>query len=270
MEPFLRWAGSKRQLIPRLRRFWSDDFRRYIEPFAGSASLFFAIEPDRAILGDANGELISTMRAVKENVDDVLACLRRLPSGERAYYRVRGLEVGKLSRLEIAGRFIYLNHYCFNGIFRTNKKGRFNVPYGPPKSGARVRKTPLVRASSLLKRARLLSGDFAETLSHAGSGDFVYLDPPYAVSTRRLFAEYLPNSFGQSDLGRLGKELRTLDNRGAAFVITYADSPEGRRLLSPWNCTRVWTRRNIAGFAGNRRGSYEILATNLALGGGNL
>lgn len=171
MEPFLRWAGSKRQLIPRLRNFWSEDFRRYIEPFAGSASLFFDIEPRRAILGDANGELISTLRAVKKNVHEVVASLRRLPSGERAYYRVRSLELGNLSRPETAGRFIYLNHYCFNGIFRTNKQGRFNVPYGPPKSGARVKMAPLLRAARLLRRAKLLNGDFAETLSYARSGD---------------------------------------------------------------------------------------------------
>lgn len=265
MEPFLRWAGSKKQLIPRLRDLWSEGLCRYIEPFAGSASLFFELEPQQAILGDANGELISTLRAVKYNVREVVNHLRRLPSGKRAYYKVRALEPNNLSRPQIAARFIYLNHYCFNGIFRTNRQGRFNVPYGPPKNGGRVKAERLLKAARLLKNAKLVNGDFAKTLSYARRGDFVYLDPPYAVSTRRLFAEYLPpsNSFGHSDLGRLDGELHALDRRGIIFVVTYADSPEGRSLLSPWKPARVWTRRNIAGFASSRRGCYELLATNV-------
>jgi len=261
---YLRWAGSKRQLLPILSRYWSDGFSRYIEPFAGSSCLFFHIEPRDAILGDLNGELISAMRAIKLDVGRVIECLRRLPRSRSNYYRIRRIDPRTLGLCESAARFLYLNSLCFNGLYRTNIGGQFNVPYCPPGHNT-VPEDALVQASVLLRGATLLRGDFEQTISTSGAGDFVYLDPPYALSGRRVFSEYGPTTFQSNDLDRLRKSLVMLEKRGAKFVVSYADCKEARVALRDWKVRRVRTRRNIAGFTGDRKGSYELLATNLEI-----
>ncbi len=266
MHSFIRWAGSKRQALGELRRHWIGEPARYIEPFAGSASLFFDVGPRRAILADLNGELIGTLRAVQRDVYRVLECFHRLPKGKDAYYRVRCISPEDLCEFEAAARFIYLNRYCFNGLYRTNQEGQFNVPYGPPKRGVPLDENAIIQASTILKNALLVAGDFENTLALARTGDFVYLDPPYVTSKRRIFREYLPGSFGPADLERLGRVLCELNSRNITFVITYADTPEARKLLRSWNPRRIRIRRNIAGFTGSRRQHYELLATNSPLG----
>jgi DNA adenine methylase len=265
MKSPIRWAGSKRQTLPRLRELWGGGYARYVEPFAGSASLFFAIQPRSAVLGDLNWELICAFRAIRRDVDLVLQCLRRLPIGKSSYYKIREQDPKQLSAPEIAARFLYLNHFCFNGLYRTNLNGHFNVPYGPPKNGAALDECSIVGASKALQATKLLHADFEETMESVQGGDFVFLDPPYAMDGRRIFREYLPGSFGGPDLPRLKQALERLDAKGASFVITYADSLESRKLLKNWNRSRLWVRRNIAGFAANRRGYYEMLATNIEI-----
>lgn len=267
MKPFLRWAGSKRQILNRLLGFWPGGSVRYIEPFCGSACLFFSVEPCEAILGDLNWELVRTLRAVRDNVDAVIDHVRRLPLGEASYYKIREQDPRELSDTRAAARFIYLNRYCFNGLYRTNLKGRFNVPYGRQKTLTPIGATAIRKASHLLTRARLIHGDFAATLAHAQPGDFVFIDPPYAVDQRRVFSEYVPGSFSATDLARLKKALHHLEENGARFLVTYADSREGRELLGPWKPRRVASRRNIAGFSGDRRKSYELLAASQPGGG---
>lgn len=263
MNPIIRWAGSKRQIVGALKAFWPKNATRYIEPFCGSACLFFTLEPAAAVLGDLNREVILTYRSLQRDSSLVFECLKRLPRGKAAYYRIRSIAPHSLTETEIAARFLYLNRYCFNGIYRTNQAGQFNVPYGPPKTDLGYNFAAIESAAKLLRSATLINGDFETTLSHVRCGDFVYLDPPYAVSDRRIFAEYHPSSFSVADLERLSKSLATIHQRGASFLVTYADSKEARLLLKPWKPKRIWTRRNIAGFAGHRRGSYELLATNL-------
>jgi DNA adenine methylase len=265
MKSPIRWAGSKRQTLPRLRELWSGGYHRYVEPFAGSASLFFDIEPRSAVLGDLNWELITALRAIRRDVELVLQAIRRLPTGKRSYYKIRRQDPASLSEPEIAARFLYLNHFCFNGLYRTNLNGKFNVPYGPPKNGSALDERGIVEASKALQATELLHADFDETLAQVQAGDFVFLDPPYAMGGRRVFREYLPGSFKGTDLPRLKRALETIDSRGASFVITYADSVESRKLLREWNRSRLWVRRNIAGFAADRRGYYEMLATNIQI-----
>ena len=262
MRSFLRWAGSKRQLLSVLEQYWSNSFSRYIEPFAGSSCLFFHLEPRSAILGDLNGELIMTLRAIRLDAVRVIECLRRLPKSRQSYYRIRLIDPGHLGLFEAAARFLYLNSLCFNGLYRTNMSGRFNVPYCPP-GHKTVSEELLLQASVVLKAATLVRGDFQATIEAATNGDFVYLDPPYAVSRRRVFAEYGPTPFATSDLQRLDKSLAELDRRKAKFIVSYADCPEARKILANWNIRRVKTKRNIAGFTGDRRISNELLATNL-------
>jgi DNA adenine methylase len=264
LRSFIRWAGSKRQALRHLRPFWTGNGARYIEPFAGSCSLFFDIQPNEAVLGDINTELIRALRAVQREVGIVLECFRRLPKSRQAYYALRRVDPGRISEAECAARFIYLNRYCFNGLYRTNAKGEFNVPYARPRGRVRLDEDLLTGAARALARATLVNGDFQNTLIHARRGDFVYLDPPYVTSSRRVFSEYLPGTFEGRDLERLGGTLRELNSGGVTFVITYADSPEARTLLKSWNTRRIRTRRNIAGFSARRRGAYELVATNTA------
>jgi DNA adenine methylase len=265
MKSFLRWAGSKRSLLGQLRPYWPDDGSRYIEPFCGSACLFFDIRPSRAILGDLNDELIRTMRAVKNSPHLVLEAVRRFRRGKSAYYRLRTTSPATMAEADRAARFVYLNRNCFNGIYRTNQKGEFNVPYGPPRSERGIDERIILGASFVLGNAMIVHGDFEEILAHAQATDFVYLDPPYSSKSRRLFHEYVPGSFSEKDLQRLAAQLKRLDALQAYFVITYADSADARELLGPWRPRRVRVRRHVAGFGRHRRHAYELIASNIPL-----
>lgn len=265
MKTPVRWAGSKKTLLPVLRNNWTGNSGRYIEPFCGSACLFFDLEPNKAILGDINHELITTYRALKANADLVFERLEALPKTERSYYRVRAIDPDKLNKFDAAARFLFLNRLCFNGIYRTNVNGEFNVPYARPKKRFQHDKESILGIGKLLKRASLMNDDFEVVLSKAEPGDFVYLDPPYAVAKRRVFKEYHPDTFSEGDVKRLRDAIHDLDKRGVSFLISYADSAEGRLLAEGWISRRIRTRRNVAGFISHRRNAYEILASNRAL-----
>ncbi|MGH9363973.1 MAG: DNA adenine methylase [Thermoanaerobaculia bacterium] len=260
--PFLRWAGSKRQHVPFLRQCWVDgDYSRYIEPFAGSAAAFFAIAPPRALLGDINHELIHTYRAVRAAPQAVHRRLTRFPPGEDAYYKVRVMRPkGTILK---AARFVYLNRFCFNGLYRTNRSGDFNVPYGAP----RTRNVPDLEqfraCAGLLRRARLMHVDFRRLLAGVKEGDFVYLDPPYAVSRRRVFIQYAKGHFSTKDLADLSEWLNEIDRRKASFLLSYADSREARLMFRGWNSRRFAVRRNVAGFSSARRNHYELFISNI-------
>lgn len=262
-KPFLRWAGSKRQLIAELSRYWPSGNTRYIEPFAGSACLFFHLAPEQAVLGDLNADLMNTYRNIRCDVERVIECLRRLPIGKDAYYLIRAITPQSLTGPEQAARFIYLNRYCFNGLYRTNRSGGFNVPYGDPKGSHHIDEDRLRVASRLFRDTQFVCGDFEETLQYALPGDFVYLDPPYTVSHRRGFTEYQATGFTTHDLGRLRRALTSLDGRGIAFLVSYAESPEAELLKQGWHWTHVQTRRNIAGFSGSRGTASEVLVSNV-------
>lgn len=263
-KPFLRWAGSKRKQLPRLARFWSSAHTRYIEPFAGSACLFFELAPTTAVLGDSNRELIEVYRVVRDDPERLYRRLCRIQRDLPTYKRWRKLRPSSLDRDTRALRFLYLNRNCFNGIYRTNDEGRFNVPMGRL-PGAYFSKEDLLRCAKLLKRAKLVAGDFAKTIQNVLVGDFVYLDPPYAVTSRRLFREYGKNTFDTSDIPRFADALDTIDQARADFLVSYADCTEARSLARRWNSIRLPIRRHVAGFAGARKTAYEWLITNLPL-----
>jgi DNA adenine methylase len=261
--PFLRWAGSKRQLLPTLRSFWHTGFNRYLEPFAGSACLFFDLMPREALLGDVNRELMNAFRCIKRHPTRVGTALTSLPRGKRAFYRIRREDPVELPSLEAAARFIFLNRFCFNGLFRTNSAGRFNVPYGGAKVGHLPTVGELRRAARALKSATLICGDFERVLEHASAGDFVYLDPPFAVENRRVFRQYGPQTFGLNDLTRLAGALEELDFRGAAFVVSYAYCAEALKAFGAWHQRKFFVNRNIAGFRRFRRRAAELIVTNI-------
>jgi DNA adenine methylase len=262
--PFLRWAGSKRRLLPKLRTFWTSRHERYVEPFAGSACLFFALGPKKAILGDLNPELISTYIEVKYRLDAVLKELATLPPwNKREYLRLRSLDTSLLEPHERAARFIYLNRFCFNGIYRTNLAGQFNVPYSGDRCGAVPQDEVFQECAKHLRRATFVRGDFEKVLKHVEKGDLVYMDPPYAVRARRVFREYDPSTFTQEDITRLRTWMERLDTAGIDFVVSYAESEEADILKKGFSYETVAVRRNIAGFAAHRAMTNELVITNI-------
>jgi DNA adenine methylase len=248
--------------VPFLRQFWHpEQHKRYVEPFAGSAALFFAVEPARALLGDLNGELVDAYKALRADPSGVHRHLVAFPIGKAAYLAVRSSR--KPDPAWRAARFIYLNRFCFNGLYRTNFQGDFNVPYGAPRNDHLPSQTELCATAELLRHARLLHADFRETLERVKTADFVYLDPPYAISARRVFVEYGKEPFSTTDLHDLANLLTDIDRRGASFVLSYADSTEARAAFKPWHRRRFLVRRNVAGFSGARRNHYEMFVSNV-------
>ena len=263
-KPFLRWAGSKRQLLGRLVEFWPGGDSRYFEPFAGSANLFFKIEPCSAVLGDSNSGLMEVYEVVRDQPRALHDAFSGWANEERQYYEIRAIDPSTLCKADRAARLVYLNRYCFNGLYRTNGQGHFNVPYGGRKSGTLPSLPELQEASVLLSRAKLVTGDFAKTVKRARTGDFVYLDPPFSVQSRRVFREYGPETFGPSDLKRVRKSLKHLDRLGATFLLSYAVCPEGATLAKGFRQTHVEITRRIAGSTSSRGTAKELLITNMA------
>lgn len=261
--PFLRWAGSKRKLLPKLKGFWTKEHKRYVEPFAGSACLFFALRPPKAIIGDMNSELISTYIEVKYRLPALLTALAELPPwNKKEYLRLRSLDPSRLGPQARAARFIYLNRFCFNGIYRTNLRGQFNVPYSGDGCGALPQDEVFQRCSCRLQGARFVSGDFEKVLSQVEKGDLVYMDPPYAVRARRVFREYDPGTFTHEDIARLRSWMTRLNKAGISFLVSYAESDEADVLRKGFSYEMVSVRRNIAGFAAHRARTNELLISN--------
>lgn len=261
--PFLRWAGSKRQRLPALLALVPPKFDRYVEPFAGSACMFYALAPPRAMLGDINSDLITTYIALKNNVSGVIKSLARFTCTKDEYYRVRSQDATSISPERRAARFIFLNRLCFNGLFRTNRLGQFNVPYGGGRKAGHLPSSGLLRACAVaLRRSALRAQSFEETLAHVRPGDFVYLDPPYSIQSRRVFNEYSHFNFGPTELQCLRKQLLRLTKIGIPFLVSYGVSREAHELSKGFRCREIVVQRQIAGFATKRRRSRELLITN--------
>jgi DNA adenine methylase len=263
VRPFLRWAGSKRQLLPKLSKYWTVDCTRYIEPFVGSASLFFKLTPTSAILGDVNAELMATYQQVKGNLAAVFAELGKMKKSKEDYIRLRATKPSTLKPEQRAARLIYLNRFCFNGLYRTNRTGEFNVPFSGDRTGEIPTAEALKRCSFCLQNAELVTGSFENTLKTAQSGDFIYMDPPFSVVARRVFNEYDASVFSQRQLMVLRDWLVQLNNKGIRFLVSYAESEEGILLSKGFYVETVNVRRNIAGFAANRRKTNELLISNV-------
>jgi DNA adenine methylase len=260
--PFLRWAGSKKQLVSTLVQGSAKEYGTYIEPFAGSACLFFKLMPSKSILGDINHELIKTYLEVKHRPLELSASLRALRKGRQTFLKLRKLDLSRLSGSERAARFIFLNRYCFNGLYRTNKAGQFNVPYGGDKSGGLPSSDFLKQCSVALRRTRLVAADFEKVLGMAKKGDFVYMDPPFSVKSRRVFNEYDPTGFNSGHLNRLRSWMERFERNGISFLVSYADCTESRILMRDFFSRTVVVKRNIAGFASDRGESREVLISS--------
>lgn len=228
----------------------------------GSACLFFELHPKNALLGDVNYDLVRTFLAVRDHPQAVANRLAKIPRGRRSYYSVRSQKLAEMDASDAAAKFIFLNRYCFNGLYRTNEAGRFNVPFAPVGTGQLPTAADLRAVSKALKPCTIRHADFESLLARTREGDLVYLDPPYAVGNRRVFRQYGPSSFGLHDLHRLAESLAKMDARQVKFVLSYADCAEATKYFRQWPHRKMFIQRNIAGFGGNRRRAGEVLISN--------
>jgi len=250
--------------LPALVANAPEQYGAYIEPFAGSACLFFALRPDRAVIGDFNAALIDAYRVIAEAPRAVARVLSKMPTEHDFYYELRARDVRSLSRVARTARFVYLNRFSFNGVYRTNQLGAFNVPRGQ-KTGPLPTAESLTAAAKVLDNAILLCGDFEKTLDHAKRDDFVYMDPPYRLDETRMRGEYGYGAFSSSDLDRLADGLVTLDRRGVKFLLSYKYRRDFHKSMHHWYSLTQLVRRHVGGFKDRRSQVRELLVSNYPL-----
>lgn len=258
--PFLRWPGSKRHLLPHLASVLPQKFRAYHEPFLGSAALFFLLQPKNAFLADTIPDLITSYRAVRDHPSQVLQRLSRIPLSSAAYYRIRRSTSNESVR--IATRFIYLNKTCWNGVYRVNSSGIFNVPYGSPQTKPLVDPKNLHACSRLLRSrgVKLRVADFASVLDRAESGDLVYLDPPYvAAHSNNGFRDYNETLFSWADQERLAQTAATLLARRVHVIVTNADHPSIRSLYPDFRGHAIRRSSTLAADPSRRGPTTELI-----------
>lgn len=273
-KPFVKWAGGKRQLIPILGENIPESFGTYFEPFLGGGALLFHILASRSRprcgISDLNSDLVLAYSVVRDRIDELVASLRGhekkyQKNSKTYYYSVRSGSPD--DDVERTSRLIFLNRTCFNGLYRVNSRGEFNVPLGRYSNPHIVNEDSLRAASRALGSGRVSvkCRDFEAVLGDAKKGDFVYLDPPYQpVSETANFTSYTEKCFGDVDLRRLANLCHKLDSRGCAVMISNSDSEEVSGLFSgrPWKIRRIRANRSINSDSKKRTGHHELLIKN--------
>jgi DNA adenine methylase len=259
--PLLKWTGGKRLLLKHLVPLLPPTFNTYYEPFIGGGAVFFALRPRSAVLADRNAELTNCYIQVRDRPAQVIEILERWGSSECDYYRLRDTVcTDDISR---AARLIYLTRLSFNGIYRLNARGEFNVPYGHRPHLGSGDSARIFAASEALQRARIEPSDFEDSTHAAAEGDLVYFDPPYAFpDDRTRFVRYNDRNFSWADQLRLAAVVARLTQRGVKVVVSNADHPEIRRLYSALRCFVVTRNSSIAANGKQRRPTTECIFYN--------
>ena len=260
-KPILKWAGGKTQMLNDLLPKVPSSYGRYIEPFFGGGAMFFALQPENAIIADSNPELINMYRQVAANVDEVIQYLKKYENTSEMFYAVREQEWTQLPKAEAAARTIFLNRTCFNGLYRVNKQGKFNVPYGKYANPKICDEDGLKAASEALKKAEILCGDYLLVLDHyAQPGDFVFLDPPYLpISEYADFKRYTKEQFYEEDHIELAKIIMRLQERGCHVILTNSNHPLVHELYAPFTIDVIQTKRHISCNGSTRKGEDVIV-----------
>lgn len=272
-KPFVKWVGGKRQLLAQFRRLnlyppEKFDIRtgRYFEPFVGGGAVFFDLLPEKGFLSDLNKELVTTYKVIKNDVEGLIASLKRHKTDKEYFLNVRAQDSKTLSDLAIASRFIFLNRTCFNGLYRVNSKGGFNVPYGKYTNPLICDEGNLIKVSKSLKNIDIKHQDYKEVLRNAKKGDFVYFDPPYyPVSKTSSFTSYTAEAFLDKEQTELRDTVLELNKRGCFVMLSNSDTPFINQIYSGHKGIRV--NKVEAGRAINSKGSgrgkiTEVLVTN--------
>lgn len=263
IHPFLKWAGGKRWFVENYHNLLPKDYNNYFEPFLGSGAVFFHLHPHTALLSDTNFELINTYTAIKNDWRQVYAklCEHQQNHCKDYYYLIRGLEFS--SQYERAARFLYLNRTCWNGLYRVNMKGYFNVPIGT-KETVLLNTDDFARTSYLLSKVELVHSDFEEIIDRAKECDFLFVDPPYTVKhNENNFVKYNEKIFKWEDQVRLSKCLIRAHNRKVKIAVTNACHPSIYALYKAKFKFRTLSRQSVlAATAKHRRMTTELLITN--------
>jgi DNA adenine methylase len=272
VQPFLKWAGGKRQLVSKIRECVPRKFGLYFEPFLGAGAVLFDLQPSRARINDANQELINCYNVIKTNPEGLITHAREHSNTESYYYTLRSLDreptFAALSPLERASRIIFLNKTCYNGLFRVNSQGQFNVPFGNYTNPSIVDEVIIRAVSQYLNEANIeiSSEDFEAALRDAKRGDFVYLDPPYdPLSDTSSFTAYNLNTFDQDEQRRLKEVCDELHARGCRILQSNSNTSLIRTLYSDtskYTLVKVGANRNINSVATSRGKINELLIFN--------
>ena len=271
LSPILKWVGGKRQLLSEIIPLIDESCDNYVEPFIGGGAVLFRLQPKKAIINDYNTELINVYRTVRDDLDGLVALLKKHEKYNSSdyYYEVRALDrtpdFDKMSNSEKAARIIYLNKTCYNGLYRVNSLGQFNSPYGKYKNPNIVNEVVLRAISKYLNGndISIRSGDYKDVLNDIGKNSFVYLDPPYMpISSSSSFTGYTEGGFGYDKQVELKEECDKLNSKGVHFLQSNSDCEEIRELYKAYRIKVVKAKRAINSDAKKRGQINEVLIYN--------
>lgn len=266
LKPVVKWAGGKSKLVNQLSKYIPEKFNNYHEPFLGSGALFFylynAIKSNKkeAYLSDSINELINLYKILRDDVENLIFISKKHIYDKQYYYNIRSQDPLKMNNLQRASRFLYLNKTCFNGLYRVNSKGQFNVSFGDYNNLVIVNEDALRNASMAFKLSKLSTGDFSLVLDNARKGDFVYLDPPYIpLSETSNFTGYTPGSFNAADHKRIREVFEKLRMRGCYVMLSNSNTDFVKNLYFECNIKTVNAMRSINSDTTKRGAIKELL-----------
>lgn len=269
VQPFLKWAGGKRQLLKEIEQYIPKKISTYYEPFLGGGAVLFHLQHKKAVVNDCNKELINVYEVIRDNVEELIDDLQKHKNEEDYFYNIRKQdrkpEYNEMSNIEKASRTIYLNKTCYNGLFRVNKNGEFNAPFGKYKNPNIVNDIVLRAVSNYLNEndIRILNSDFEEAVKGARKGAFVYFDPPYyPISDSSNFTGYTLDGFNEEDHIRLKKVCDNLNERGIKFLLSNSSAPFVIDLYKDYKIEFVEANRSINSNASKRGEVKEVLIRN--------
>lgn len=265
--PIVKWVGDKRQLMFELLKNMPANYNRYFEPFIGGGALFFELQPENAYISDMNEELINLYSVVRDDVDGLIEDLEKHEVSKEYFLNIRNIDrtemFSKLSNIERASRFIYLNRTCFNGLYRVNSQGQFNVPFGNYSNPRIIDENNLKNCSELLKNTEIKVADFSEILTKVQKGDFVYFDPPYVpLNDTSSFTSYTKAGFDIDMQFKLRDVCDELDSMGVKFMLSNSDTKLVNELYSNYEIKKVFATRAVNANADGRGKITEVLVRN--------
>lgn len=265
--PIVKWVGGKRQLMFELIKNMPKEYNRYFEPFIGGGALFFELQPQNAYISDMNEELINLYSVVRDNVYELIEDLSKHEVSKEYFLGIRNIDrtekYAELSNVERASRFIYLNRTCFNGMYRVNSQGQFNVPFGHYKNPRIIDENNLLNCSELLKKTEIKCADFSEILTKVQKGDFVYFDPPYVpLNETSSFTSYTKEGFDIDMQFKLREVCDELDSMGVKFMLSNSDTKLVNELYASYEIKKVFASRQINANADGRGKITEVLVRN--------
>jgi len=275
IKPYLKWAGGKRQLLAEIKKYLPKNLNNYTyyEPFVGAGAVFFELQPKKAVINDSNEQLILTYNVIRENVEDLILLLQKYQKKNNVeyFYKIRNLDrdqsnFNKLTDTEKAARLIFLNKTCFNGLYRVNSKGLFNVPYGRYKNPIICEDIVLRQISSYLNsnEISIMNNDFEHAVLTANKKSFIYFDPPYHSQDKTNFTGYHANGFDEDEQERLCNVIKKMTNSGIKCLLSNSDTEYIRKLYDQdiFDIISVQAKRKINSDSAGRGFVNELLIKN--------